>query len=463
MQSLWSNSSLPIPFVKESYLPIVGHFIPFLRDRSKFLLKCQRLYGSRFVIQIFSQRMIFLLDPCDWPAINRNVNLSLPARDISTKLFGLRPEFINDKETQDEFHRFNKQYLQSTQSLGSLISRFVKCVRETMMHDRANIGVRRWQECGLLELSHHMIFEASGRTLFGDINPLVLEKSFSIFDKNIHYFVASLPQYIQSLFLRREIHARNQIAAYFDSHPHAPNESEFVRHRASLILEKDDRKPNDLGRFQTTIFWASVANTIPATFWSLFYILQDRNALEKINEEIRTHLPPFSLSDCNDPNINLWTYDAIAKCVYLESAINETLRLKGAPMVHKSCTQDTVIQLADDRVLPIKKDDSVFLFPEATHYNEHYFSEPDSYKFDRFIGKTTDTIKGLLPFGTGKTMCPGRHFSKGEIKVCLALILYLIEYEFIDANAKPNIQKSRIGFGIAIPDHDVSIRYRYKQ
>ncbi|CAF1317025.1 unnamed protein product [Rotaria magnacalcarata] len=458
-----SNTSLPIPFVKNGCLPIIGHLIPFLKDKSKFIFECQRSYGSRFFIELFSQRMIFLLDPNDWSPVIRNPNLSLPVKDFGTKTFGISRGFLDDEPIMNEIHRYFKLYLQSTESLDFLTARFSKCVRDVMIQDRARIGSHVWHPYSLLELSHRMIFEASGRTLFGDMNPLLLEKEFLLFDKKFHYFAAFLPDFIYSLFLRREMNARSSMTTYFNAHPHSNNESELVHHRAKRILEAESRQPNDLGASHTSIFWASVGNTIPATFWSLFYILRDPHALQKINEEICTHLPPFSFSDPNDKSFEFWTSGNIAKCVYLESAINEVLRIKGTPMVSRKCYQDTQISLADGTIIPVRENDMISLFPEVVHSDPNYFPEPEIYKFDRFLGKTTDAIKGLLTFGSGKTICPGRHFAKNEIKICTALILQNIDYEFLETNMNINCVKNRIGFGIAPPDCDVPIRYRYKE
>ncbi|CAF4652021.1 unnamed protein product [Rotaria sp. Silwood1] len=170
-----------------------------------------------------------------------------------------------------------------------------------MIRDRANIGSNNWHKCGLLELSHRMIFEVSERTLFDKMDPLSLEKSFLIWD--------------------------NQLSTYFNTHLHAQDESELVERPITLILQIQNRQSHDLGASQTSIIWTSVGNTILATLWALLYLLRDPRALEKVTEETRTHLPSFSLSELSDTNIELWTYDALTKCIYLESAVNEMLRL----------------------------------------------------------------------------------------------------------------------------------------
>lgn len=59
-------------------------------------------------------------------------------------------------------------------------------------------------------------------------------------------------------------------------------------------------------------------------------------------------------------------------------------------------------------------------------------------------------------------MCPGRYFAKNEMKICLALVLRYMDWKFIDKNIVPKQKAQRVGFGVAPPDIDVTIMYRYK-
>lgn len=67
-----------------------------------------------------------------------------------------------------------------------------------------------------------------------------------------------------------------------------------------------------------------------------------------------------------------------------------------------------------------------------------------------------------MPFGGGKSMCPGRFFAKNEMKICLALFLRHMDYKFVDNNIVPKQKPQRVGFGVAPPNIDVPIMYRYK-
>jgi cytochrome P450 len=245
---------------------------------------------------------------------------------------------------------------------------------------------------------------------------------------------------------------------------HPSGESEFMQARKILFQNNSDWfTDRDLGSCQTMIFWASFANTIPAICWSLFYILQDAKAAEKIREEIDKNLPYFSLDNSSDGSqIEEWTPEQLNACVYLESAINETLRLAGAALLTRKCYKETQIILQDGRTLVVKPNETVAYFVGATHLDANLFPEPNEFIFDRFLNKTVEGVPGFMPFGAGKHMCPGRVFAKNEMKICLAMILRYVEYKFIETKIIPKQKPQRIGFGVSPPNEDIPIMYRYR-
>lgn len=329
-----------------------------------------------------------------------------------------------------------------------------------------NGTLSEWIPSGLLALSHRMIFRPSTFALFGEVEALSLENDFCVFDKKIHYFSAYLPRQIFALFLPKLYKARLNLNRSWlkESSSSSSRESDFLQARRILFQGNSDWiSERDCGGFQTGVFWASLGNTIPAVFWSLFYILQDQKALETIREEIDTYLPFFSLDDnVNDTIDEEWTPEQLSSCIYLDSTVNEILRLNAAPLMIRKCRQETDITLQDGRTLHVKPDDTLAHFVGATHLDENLFPEPEKFIFDRFVKKNADSVHGFMPFGGGKSMCPGRFFAKNEMKICLAMLLRYMEYKFIDINTMPKQIPHRIGFGVAPPNQDVPILYRYK-
>ena len=328
-----------------------------------------------------------------------------------------------------------------------------------------NGTLTKWKSSGLFELSHRMIYQASTETLFGDIDAVALEKDFRLFDDNFHYFGMGLPHWIYSCFFSEELKARSRLNDSWSKNLHPKGESEFLQARKAYFLANSHSiSERDRCGNQTGLLWASLANTIPAAFWCLFYVLQDTNAIDVIRQEIDTNLPVFSLNDVEESSTSAreWTPEQLNSCDYLESAVNETLRLAGSPMIVRKCKQPTELVLNDGRSLIVESNETVAWLAAVTHRDPKLFPEPDKFIFDRFLHKNADTISGFTPFGGGKSICPGRFFARNEIKICVALLLRFFDYKLLEIKTVPKQKVHRVGFGVAPPDHDVSIVYRYK-
>ncbi|CAF1047307.1 unnamed protein product [Didymodactylos carnosus] len=323
----------------------------------------------------------------------------------------------------------------------------------------------QWTQSGLLEFSHRMIFQPMTFALFGEIDPHSLETDFRLFDDKIHYFGAILPTWMYSWFFTKALTARTRLNSAWLAKLHPSQESELSHARTVLIQDNYNwLSGQDHGALQTTLLWGALGNTIPTVFWCLFHILQNAEALEVIKQEIDEHLPFSSLdNDKADSVIEEWTVEKLNSCVYLESAINETLRFAASTFLTRKCRQETQILLQDGRILNVKPNETVAYFAPITHLDADLFPDPNKFVFDRFVNKNADNIAGFLPFGSGKSICPGRFFAKNDIKICFAMLLRrYMEFKFIDTEITTAQKRGRVGFGVAPPSLDVKIMYRYK-
>lgn len=337
-----------------------------------------------------------------------------------------------------------------------------------MMDDRAHSAQNQWKTSSLLALSRQFIFYPSFCTLFGDADLKSVRDiaaDFQTYDAGLHHLTSPLPPVISQLFCRSTLNARKRLAKYFIEHPHLSNESKLIASYTDCLENHSDTySKSDYGSSLTSLLFASIGNTVPAAFWSLYYILRDPAALKAITEELQLHLPQFDLQQDDQTSLRVdeSICEALSRCVHLESAINETLRLMTFIFLPKQCSRETEVKFHDGRSLVLKAEDKILLYPALSHHNSEIFSDPEVYQFDRFLGKSADTCRGFMPFGAGKHMCPGRHFAKNEIKITVALILHHIEYEFLQPDVKAEPILVRMGLGVAVPQNDIPIRYRYK-
>ncbi|KAM9439553.1 cytochrome P450 7A1 isoform 2-T5 [Clarias gariepinus] len=338
-----------------------------------------------------------------------------------------------------------------------------------------------WQQEGLYEFCERVMFKATFLTLYGqppNTNVYThlhgerwideLRDNFRKFDSMFPLLIAKIPIGL----LGRTKYIREQLIRFF--HPQkvakwtAP--SEFIRTRMEFFQQYDTLKDLDIAAHHFAILWASVGNTIPACFWCLYHLLSSPQAFSVVQEEI------MGMFGEMDPE-SILTYDKLTpehfeKLIYLESAINESLRLSSVSMNIRAVQENFCLHLNPHCSVGVRKGDIVTLYPQSTHLDPDIYPNPMQYQFDRFVenGKLkTEFYKGgqkiryyHMPFGSGATMCPGRFFAINELKQFLCITLLMYDMQLPAGQQQATIDKSRSGLGIIPPANRIYFRYRVK-
>nr|XP_019965498.1 PREDICTED: cholesterol 7-alpha-monooxygenase-like [Paralichthys olivaceus] len=220
------------------------------------------------------------------------------------------------------------------------------------------------------------------------------------------------------------------------------------------------------------ILWASVANTVPATFWALFHLMTHPEVMEVIRQELLDVLSQSGVEFSSDRDVTL-TKEQLDRLVCLDSAVKESLRLSSASMNVRVAMDDFSLRLNDERSVAVRKGDIVALYPQMIHMDPEIYEEPETYRFDRFMqdGKEkTNFYKDgqklkyyLMPFGSGTSKCPGRYFALYEIKQFLCLVLLHFDLQLEEGQDGVAPDPSRAGLGILWPSADVRFRYRLQK
>lgn len=79
-------------------------------------------------------------------------------------------------------------------------------------------------------------------------------------------------------------------------------------------------------------------------------------------------------------------------------------------MIMRKCLYDIDIVLKDKRIVHLKDNDAIALFPTIAHHDPDLFPNPDDFIFNRFIEMHANNTFGFMPFGIGNNICPGRVF-----------------------------------------------------
>lgn len=104
---------------------------------------------------------------------------------------------------------------------------------------------------------------------------------------------------------------------------------------------------------------------------------------------------------------------------YLDGFVKETLRLHPpTPILMKTAARDCEL----DGVL-IKKGTDVFPIMSSTHRDPRYWSDPESFRPERWTADFVPVEGSYLPFGDGSTNCIGQKLALIETKITIASLV----------------------------------------
>lgn len=160
---------------------------------------------------------------------------------------------------------------------------------------------------------------------------------------------------------------------------------------------------------------AGTDTTIVTLTWTLSLLLNNYDALKKAQDELDTHVGK-----------NKWVQESdIKNLVYLRAIINESFRLyPAAPLLlnHES-VEDCVVSGYD-----IPKGTRLLVNIWKSHYDPKIWPNPHEFKPERFLTTHKDVdVRGnhfeLIPFGSGRRMCPGVSLGLQVVQYMLAMLL----------------------------------------
>uniref|UniRef100_A0A8C4G042 Cytochrome P450 7B1 n=1 Tax=Denticeps clupeoides TaxID=299321 RepID=A0A8C4G042_9TELE len=459
------------PLIK-GYLPFLGHAFEFGQDALKLLTKLQNKHGDVFTVLLAGKYITFVMDPHMYPAVvkhGRQLDFHEFSDQMAPASFGYPPmrKFSGmGEQVQRSFRLLHGDHLPA------LSKTMLRNLLQVMKHHfRSDQGPGAWQESGLYEFCHRIMFEVSLVTIYGhqidtreDLEQL--RDKFEKFDSMFPLLVARVPIWL----LRKTQTVRKELIKHF--HPQRmakwENPSEFIKHRSEILHQYNTLGDLEHAAYHFAVLWASVGNTIPAAFWVVYYLLSSPEALSTVRSEIKAvlGLEDKQLSFSEDFTL---THEQLEKLTYMESALNESLRLSTASMNIRVALEDFSLRLDAKKSFNMRKGDTIALYPQSMHMDPDIYPEPEVYKFDRFLedGKPRmEFLKNnkrlhyyLMPFGSGSSMCPGRFFALAELKQLLCVLLLYSEIELLP-HAPLKLDMSRSGLGILPPTKDVQMRFR---
>uniref|UniRef100_A0A453FYV6 Cytochrome P450 76C4 n=1 Tax=Aegilops tauschii subsp. strangulata TaxID=200361 RepID=A0A453FYV6_AEGTS len=182
------------------------------------------------------------------------------------------------------------------------------------------------------------------------------------------------------------------------------------------------------------------SDTSATTFeWAMAELLQNPSAMAKTREELAQVIGSKSEIEESD----------ICRLEYLQAVVKEVFRLHPpAPfLIPRQAEATTQV-----KGYTVPKDARVMVNVWAIGRDNELWSEPERFLPERFLGKDMD-YRGrdfeLLPFGSGRRICPGMPLAVRMVHLMLATLLYRFEWR-LTREVEENGVDMREKFGIVL-------------
>nr|GMD75959.1 cytochrome P450 CYP82D47-like [Ipomoea batatas] len=164
-----------------------------------------------------------------------------------------------------------------------------------------------------------------------------------------------------------------------------------------------------------TMVVAATDTTSITLTWALSFILNDYNVLRRIQEELDIHVGKERCVEESDIN----------KLIYLQAVVKEGFRLR--PTVPLSIPHEAMEDCTIDGYY-IQKGTRIISNLAKIHRDPKVWTDPDKFKPERFLTSHKDIdVKGnnfeLIPFGSGRRMCPGMPLALQIVHFTLASLI----------------------------------------
>ncbi|KAK7404619.1 hypothetical protein VNO78_05574 [Psophocarpus tetragonolobus] len=179
---------------------------------------------------------------------------------------------------------------------------------------------------------------------------------------------------------------------------------------------------------------AGTDTTAISTEWALVELMKNPLLLEKAREEIDKVVGKKKVvEECDCQNMP-----------FLQAIVKETFRLHPpVPLVSRRCVADCSVE---NYVIP--ENTLLFVNVWSMGRNPNYWDNPLEFRPERFlninIGEGDSTglidVRGqhfqLLPFGSGRRMCPGINLAMQLVPALLAAIIQCFDFHVLDSNGE---------------------------
>ncbi|XP_033001473.1 24-hydroxycholesterol 7-alpha-hydroxylase isoform X1 [Lacerta agilis] len=410
-------------------IPWFGAAFQFGKAPLEFIRQAQLKYGPVFTVYMLGKRYTFVTDGEGFQAFctSKDVDFEQAVQQSVQRTASIPEEIF--------YKNRSRIYIMVKGRLGTSNLRHMpgSLCQELQKH-MEDLGHEGTEE--LRDLVRHIMFPSTVNTLFGkDIflttkdNVKEFEEHYQNFDDDFEY-ATQLPKY----FLKKWSKSKKWLLKSFEKvvlHAEETNPSDDCSKTLWQHVLDTLQGKTFSANYGLLLLWASQANAIPVSFWTLAFILSQPSVYKKVMDELE---PVYRKS--GKENIQL-SEDDLKKFPFIKWCILETIRLRAPGAIIKKVIAPMTIQ---NFVIP--PGDLLALSPYWIHRNPKYFPEPNTFKPDRWKEANLEknvSLEGFVAFGGGAHQCPGRWFAIMEIQILVATLLCKYKCHLLDPLPKESL------------------------
>lgn len=391
-----------------TWIPWLGCAIQFGKGPVEFIGQKRRELGSVFTVYVTGERMTFLTDPDDFHHFFESdcVDFQLAVQEPVEKLASI---------SRKDFFSYHSRLHDTVK--GALAPTKLRQLMETLRHHIRKClenNIQQNEQQDLMDVVRRTMYASLLNTLLGEENLIVRDKDqfehflhqFHVFDDNFELGV-KLPSLLLPKWsaAKRYILSRIQLIARIRKTKSPTSDQLNILDLLRKTLDGDAVHAN----YAMLIMFASLANSVPASYWLLTYILTNERVRDKVMKELSDVFNGKKGDDVSETDVRQLTY--LQQCVY------ETLRMRGEGIIGRR-----VVKPLNIKGYTVSKGSMLMISPYWCHRDEKYFPEPEKFLPERWENSGLDK-KGFVAFGGGRFQCPGRWFGMMSMQTMAATFL----------------------------------------
>ncbi|KAF8017353.1 hypothetical protein BT93_H2521 [Corymbia citriodora subsp. variegata] len=259
------------------------------------------------------------------------------------------------------------------------------------------------------------VFKYAGTAYPGDFLPVLRWVGYQGYEKRASELGKTMDRLLQGLVDEHRKEKKEKKVEESEE----KKEKSMIEHLLSLQASDPEYYTDDIIKgFEQSILFAGIDTSTSTMEWAIANLLNHPTILNKAKAEIDSQIGHNRLTDESD----------LSRLPYLQNIISETLRLyPPAPLLLPHCSSDDCIIGGFN----VPGGTVVLVNAWAIHRDAEQWSDPTSFKPERFESGDEKVNRLAIPFGLGRRACPGASLAHKMMGLTLGSLIQCFEWKRI--------------------------------